>query len=75
MPRQSFPSLYSLYFFISSAVERCTVPAICHRQVLKGRMGAIRSLRFTNDGAFLAMSEPADFVHVSEIICLRWQSR
>lgn len=27
-------------------------------------MGAIRSLRYTNDGRFLAMAEPADFVHI-----------
>ncbi|MED6219038.1 hypothetical protein PIB30_032169 [Stylosanthes scabra] len=32
--------------------------------VLKGRMGAIRALRFTSDGQFLAMAEPADFVHI-----------
>ena len=32
--------------------------------VLRGRMGAIRSLRFSNDGRFLAMAEPADFVHI-----------
>ncbi|XVF64752.1 hypothetical protein PTKIN_Ptkin09bG0192200 [Pterospermum kingtungense] len=32
--------------------------------VLKGRMGAIRALKFTSDGQFLAMAEPADFVHV-----------
>ncbi|KAF2291525.1 hypothetical protein P3X46_028682 [Hevea brasiliensis] len=32
--------------------------------VLKGNMGAIRALRFTSDGRFLAMAEPADFVHV-----------
>ncbi|XP_012838914.1 PREDICTED: uncharacterized WD repeat-containing protein C2A9.03 isoform X2 [Erythranthe guttata] len=32
--------------------------------VLKGRMGAIRTIRFTSDGRFLAMAEPADFVHV-----------
>ncbi|XP_027094105.1 uncharacterized WD repeat-containing protein C2A9.03-like isoform X1 [Coffea arabica] len=32
--------------------------------VLKGRMGAIRAIRFTSDGRFLAMAEPADFVHV-----------
>lgn len=34
---------------------------------LKGRLGAIRSLRFTSDGRFLAMSEPADFVHVFDV--------
>ncbi|XP_072973855.1 uncharacterized WD repeat-containing protein C2A9.03-like isoform X2 [Typha angustifolia] len=32
--------------------------------VLKGRMGAIRGLKFSSDGRFMAMAEPADFVHV-----------
>lgn len=32
--------------------------------VLKGNMGAIRTIRFTSDGRFLAMAEPADFVHI-----------
>ena len=32
--------------------------------VLKGRMGAIRALKFTSNGEFLAMAEPADFVHI-----------
>ncbi|EOY16046.1 Transducin/WD40 repeat-like superfamily protein isoform 1 [Theobroma cacao] len=32
--------------------------------VLKGRMGAIRAVKFTSDGRFLGMAEPADFVHV-----------
>lgn len=32
--------------------------------VIKGRMGAIRALKFTSDGQFLAMAEPADFVHI-----------
>uniref|UniRef100_A0A1J3FLD4 Putative WD repeat-containing protein C2A9.03 n=1 Tax=Noccaea caerulescens TaxID=107243 RepID=A0A1J3FLD4_NOCCA len=32
--------------------------------VLKGNMGAIRGLKFTTDGRFLAMAEPADFVHI-----------
>lgn len=32
--------------------------------VLKGNMGAIRALKFTSDGRFLAMAEPADFVHI-----------
>ncbi|XP_051125921.1 uncharacterized WD repeat-containing protein C2A9.03-like isoform X2 [Andrographis paniculata] len=35
--------------------------------VLKGSMGAIRSIRFTSDGQFMAMSEPADFVHVYDV--------
>ena len=34
---------------------------------LAGHMGAIRSLRFSSDGRFLAMSEPADFVHIYDI--------
>ncbi|KAM5575777.1 hypothetical protein ABKV19_014629 [Rosa sericea] len=32
--------------------------------VLKGRMGAIRAIKFTSDGRFMAMAEPADFVHI-----------
>lgn len=32
--------------------------------VLKGRIGAVRGLRFSSDGQFLAMAEAADFVHV-----------
>jgi WD40 repeat protein len=32
--------------------------------VLKGRIGAIRSIRFSADGRFMAMAEPADFVHI-----------
>lgn len=35
--------------------------------VLKGQIGAIRSLRFTSDGRFLAMAEPADFVHLFDV--------
>ena len=35
--------------------------------VLKGQIGAIRSLRFTTDGRFLAMAEPADFVHIFDV--------
>uniref|UniRef100_A0A0C9S6T1 TSA: Wollemia nobilis Ref_Wollemi_Transcript_10555_1848 transcribed RNA sequence n=1 Tax=Wollemia nobilis TaxID=56998 RepID=A0A0C9S6T1_9CONI len=35
--------------------------------VLKGNIGAVRSLRFTSDGSFLAMAEPADFVHVFDV--------
>ncbi len=35
--------------------------------VLSGRMGAVRSLRFSSDGRFLAMAEPADFVHVFDV--------
>ncbi|CAI0447708.1 unnamed protein product [Linum tenue] len=35
--------------------------------VLKGNMGAIRGLKFTSDGRFLAMQEPADFVHVFDV--------
>ncbi|PIA48103.1 hypothetical protein AQUCO_01400588v1 [Aquilegia coerulea] len=32
--------------------------------VLKGRMGAIRAIKFSSDGRFMAMAEPADFVHI-----------
>ncbi|PWA93636.1 WD40/YVTN repeat-like-containing domain-containing protein [Artemisia annua] len=32
--------------------------------VLKGNMGAVRSVRFSSDGQFLVVGEPADFVHV-----------
>ncbi|KAJ0986968.1 hypothetical protein J5N97_005324 [Dioscorea zingiberensis] len=32
--------------------------------VLRGNLGAIRSIRFTEDGRFMAMAEPADFVHI-----------
>ncbi|KAK3147074.1 hypothetical protein QOZ80_3BG0277740 [Eleusine coracana subsp. coracana] len=32
--------------------------------VLKGRIGAVRGLRFSADGRFLAAAEAADFVHV-----------
>ncbi|PWA66270.1 transducin/WD40 repeat-like superfamily protein [Artemisia annua] len=32
--------------------------------VLKGRMGAIRAIRFSSDGRYLAIAEPADFVHI-----------
>ncbi|GAB4844021.1 hypothetical protein Ancab_013985 [Ancistrocladus abbreviatus] len=32
--------------------------------VLKGNLGAARSLRFSSDGQFMVVAEPADFVHV-----------
>ncbi|XP_039146499.1 uncharacterized WD repeat-containing protein C2A9.03 isoform X2 [Dioscorea cayenensis subsp. rotundata] len=35
--------------------------------VLKGRMGAIRGIKFSSDGRFLAIAEPADFVHVYDV--------
>lgn len=35
--------------------------------VLKGRIGAVRSLRFSSDGRFLATAEPADFVHLYDV--------
>ncbi|KAJ9530591.1 hypothetical protein QJQ45_014784, partial [Haematococcus lacustris] len=34
---------------------------------LAAAMGAVRSLRFSQDGAFLAASEPADFVHIYDV--------
>lgn len=30
-------------------------------------MGAIRAIRFSSDGRFMAMAEPADFVHIYDI--------
>ncbi|KAH9620237.1 hypothetical protein KSS87_019019 [Heliosperma pusillum] len=35
--------------------------------VLKGNLGAIRSIRYSSDGRFMAMAEPADFVHVFDV--------
>ncbi|MCL7047780.1 hypothetical protein MKW94_008482 [Papaver nudicaule] len=32
--------------------------------VLKGNMGAITTIRFSSDGQFMAVAEPADFVHI-----------
>ncbi|KAF9615486.1 hypothetical protein IFM89_023855 [Coptis chinensis] len=32
--------------------------------VLNGNLGAIRSIRFSSDGKFMAVAEPADFVHI-----------
>ncbi|KAL3821175.1 hypothetical protein ACJIZ3_007080 [Penstemon smallii] len=34
---------------------------------LKGNIGAIRSIRYTSDGRFMAMAEPADFVHIFDV--------
>ena len=34
---------------------------------LAGTMGAVRSVKFSPDGRFLAVSEPADFVHVYDV--------
>ncbi|OEL29549.1 putative WD repeat-containing protein C2A9.03 [Dichanthelium oligosanthes] len=35
--------------------------------VLRGRIGAVRGLRFSPDGRFLAAAEAADFVHVYDV--------
>eukprot|EP00884_Botryococcus_braunii_P014371 jgi/Botrbrau1/22935/Bobra.0030s0012.1 len=35
--------------------------------VLRGEMGAVRSLRFSGDGRFLASAEPADFVTIYDV--------
>ncbi|KAK4373867.1 hypothetical protein RND71_004544 [Anisodus tanguticus] len=32
--------------------------------VLKGNMGAVRSIRYSSDGRFLVVAEPTDFVHI-----------
>ena len=33
-------------------------------QVLRGNVGAIRSIRFSGDGSYMVFAEPVDFVHV-----------
>jgi WD40 repeat protein len=35
--------------------------------VLKGNLGAIRSIRYSSDGKYMAIAEPADFVHVYDV--------
>ena len=35
--------------------------------VLGGNIGAIRSIHYTADGKFLAMAEPADFIHIVDV--------
>lgn len=35
--------------------------------VLRANLGAIRSVRFSSDGRFMAAAEPADFVHVFDV--------
>ncbi|KAK8506477.1 hypothetical protein V6N13_016330 [Hibiscus sabdariffa] len=37
--------------------------------VLKGNMEAIQSVRYTSDNRFMAMAEPADYVHVYDMNC------
>ncbi|XP_077227247.1 putative WD repeat-containing protein C2A9.03 isoform X2 [Tasmannia lanceolata] len=32
--------------------------------VLKGNLGAVRSIHFSSDGQFMTVAEPADFVHI-----------
>eukprot|EP01023_Acetabularia_acetabulum_P004452 TRINITY_DN11860_c0_g4_i1.p1 TRINITY_DN11860_c0_g4~~TRINITY_DN11860_c0_g4_i1.p1 ORF type:complete len:427 (-),score=74.62 TRINITY_DN11860_c0_g4_i1:166-1446(-) len=41
-------------------------PEQCLR-VLPGKGGAIRSIRFSQDGRFMSMSEPVDFVHIYDV--------
>jgi WD40 repeat protein len=35
--------------------------------VLRGNMAAIRAIRYTSDGKFMAMSESADFLHIFDV--------
>ncbi|GMN53689.1 hypothetical protein TIFTF001_022823 [Ficus carica] len=35
--------------------------------VLSGNLAAIRSIRFTSDGCYMAMAEAADFIHVYDV--------
>ncbi|KAG0459907.1 hypothetical protein HPP92_023035 [Vanilla planifolia] len=32
--------------------------------ILKGNLGAVRSIRYSSDGQFMIVAEPADFVHI-----------
>ncbi|KAJ0035008.1 hypothetical protein Pint_25635 [Pistacia integerrima] len=41
-------------------IRKLSVPVA----TLKGNLGAIRSVRFSSDGQFMVVAEPADFVHV-----------
>ncbi|KAD4386321.1 hypothetical protein R6Q59_009572 [Mikania micrantha] len=34
---------------------------------LKGNIGAVRSIRYSSNGRFMAMAEPADFVHLFDV--------
>ncbi|CAL9770939.1 unnamed protein product [Musa acuminata subsp. burmannicoides] len=43
--------------------------------VLKGKIGAIRSITFSSDGRFMAMAEPADFVHVYDAKADYWRAQ
>lgn len=36
-------------------------------EVLKGNLGAVRSIRYTSDGRYMAIAEPADFVHIYDV--------
>ena len=37
------------------------------KAIMCGNMGAVRSLRYSADGKFLAASEPADFVRLYDV--------
>lgn len=36
-------------------------------ETLRGNLGAIRSIRYSSNGQFMAMAEPADFVHIYDV--------
>lgn len=41
-------------------VRKLSVPIA----TLKGNLGSVRSIRFSSDGQYMVVAEPADFVHV-----------
>ncbi|CAN6487355.1 unnamed protein product [Victoria cruziana] len=43
--------------------------------VLRGNLGAVRSIRYSSDGRFMAVAEPADFIHIydTEMDCKKRQ--
>ncbi|PWA84711.1 transducin/WD40 repeat-like superfamily protein [Artemisia annua] len=49
----------NLQNYINTFIRQPIVEAI-----LKGRMGAIRTIKFSSDGRYLDIAEPADFVHI-----------
>ncbi|CAL5054634.1 unnamed protein product [Urochloa decumbens] len=70
----SFASAWSpdgLTFATGNQDKTCRIWDVRHLSksvhVLRGNLGAIRSIRFTSDGRFISMAEPADFVHIFDV--------
>ncbi|CAN6246303.1 unnamed protein product [Urochloa humidicola] len=70
----SFASAWSpdgLTFAIGNQDKTCRIWDVRNLSksvhVLRGNLEAIRSIRFTSDGRFMSMAEPADFVHIFDV--------